>query len=96
MKDIDPAQNSKFPRMSVQVEGDSSEDEQVSDVDEVVEDEGFDQIEGEGIGSEIEDESDDESKQREELEQYADDVFDEEGDEKDVDMEDEDEEDDVE
>ena len=91
MKEVDPTQNSKFPRMSVQMEGDSSEEEEVSDVDEVIQDEGFDQVEGEGFLAEgDEEDSDDESKQREELEQYADDVFDEEEEDEDVDMEEDD------
>jgi hypothetical protein len=91
MKEIIPTQNSRFPRMSMQVEGDSSEDEQVSDVDEVIEDTGFDQVE-EGEGGVFDDadqlnqDSDDESKQREDLEQYADDPFDEEEDKAELEM----------
>jgi hypothetical protein len=91
MKEIDPTQNSRFPRMSLQVEGDSSEDEQVSDVDEVVEDTGFDQVnEGEDgafdEGDQIDKDSDDESKQREDLEQYADDPFDDEQEKENLEM----------
>ena len=47
MKEIDPEQNSQYPRMSHQLEPDSGSEEDVSDVDEIVEDEGFDEM-GEG------------------------------------------------
>jgi len=93
MKEIDPAHNSKFPRMSHQVEDASDQEEDISDVDEVVEDQGFDQVEGEGFAD---DDGDEEDDLREDLEQYADDVFEDEGDEEDALMDESDDEEDLE